>query len=256
MGLTLDNYIPLLYVIAILHLPSVCFSQDYYVSSRATYYGSPDCLGTPTGACGYKAYGSTINGGEVSGVSRLFKNGTGCGACYQVRCKSPKCCSEDGTKVVVTDHGEGDNTDFILSTRAYTKLALPGLAEELLSYGVVDVEYKRIPCQYSGYNLMFKVHEHSRFPDYLSLVAIYQAGVSEITAVEIWQEDCQEWVCMRRAYGAVWDLPNPPRGQVEGAINVRIQVTGSSGSKWVQLRNLLPSAWKAGAAYDTAIQLD
>ncbi|CAI9290496.1 unnamed protein product [Lactuca saligna] len=72
--------------------------QDYYVSSRATYYGSPDCLGTPTGACGYKAYGSTINGGEVSGVSRLFKNGTGCGACYQVRCKSPKHCSENGVK--------------------------------------------------------------------------------------------------------------------------------------------------------------
>lgn len=36
------------------------------------------------GACGYKDYGKTINGGEVSGVSRLFKNGTGCGACYQV----------------------------------------------------------------------------------------------------------------------------------------------------------------------------
>lgn len=90
-------------------------------------------------------------------------------------------------KVVVTDHGEGDNTDFILSTRAYNKLALPGLAEALFSYGVVDVEYKRIPCQYSGYNLMFKVHEHSRFPDYLSLIPIYQAGVSEITAVEIWQ---------------------------------------------------------------------
>lgn len=105
----------------------------------------------------------------------------------QVRCKSPKCCSQDGAKVVVTDHGEGDNTDFILSVRAYAKLAVPGLAAELLSYGVVDVEYKRIPCQYPGNNLMFKVHEHSKFPQYLALVAIYQAGVSEITAVELWQ---------------------------------------------------------------------
>lgn len=90
-------------------------------------------------------------------------------------------------KVVVTDHGEGDNTDFILSVRAYTKLALPGLAAELISYGVVDIEYKRIPCQYPGYNLMFKVHEHSKFPQYLALIAIYQSGVSEITAVELWQ---------------------------------------------------------------------
>ncbi|KVH89758.1 Barwin-like endoglucanase [Cynara cardunculus var. scolymus] len=215
--LTLCHASLLLCVILIL-LPSPCFTQDSYISSRATFYGSPDCLGTPTGACGYKAYGSTINGGEVSGVSRLFRNGTGCGACYQVRCKSPKCCSEDGVKVVVTDHGEGDNTDFILSVRAYAKLALPGLAAELISYGVVDVEYKRIPCQYPGYNLMFK-------------------------------EEWQEWRCMRRAYGAVWDIPNPP----EGALNLRFQV---SGSKWVQLKSLIPSDWKAGATYDTAVQLD
>ncbi|KAL8242464.1 hypothetical protein R6Q59_012766 [Mikania micrantha] len=246
--LTLGNYINLLCVIIIL-LPSLCYCQDYYVSSRATYYGSPDCYGTPSGACGYKEYGSTINGGEVTGVSKLFKNGTGCGACYQVRCKYSQHCSEDGTKVVVTDHGEGDNTDFVLSARAYNKLALPGQAEILFSYGVVDIEYKRISCQYPGYSLMFKVHEHSRFPQYLALIPIYQAGVTEITAVELWQEDCKEWKGMRRAYGAVWDMPNPP----EGAINLRFQV---SGSKWVQLKSLIPSEWKAGATYNTAIQLD
>lgn len=248
-SLTLNHGSVFVCVIMIILLPSLCFSQDSYISSRAAFYGSPDCLGSPTGACGYKDYGSTINGGDVSGVSRLFKNGTGCGACYQVRCKSSKCCSQDGVKVVVTDHGVGDNTDFILSVRAYTKLALPGLAAELLSYGVVDVEYKRIPCQYPGYNLMFKVHEHSKFPKYLALVAIYQAGVSEITAVELWQEEWKEWRCMRRAYGAVWDIPNPP----EGALSLRFQV---SGSKWVQLQNVIPSDWKAGATYDTAVQLD
>lgn len=88
---------------------------------------------------------------------------------------------------MVTDYGEGDNTDFILSLRAYSKLALPNMAAELFSYGVVDIDYRRIPCQHSGYNLMFKVHEHSRFPEYLALVPIYQAGVNDITAVELWQ---------------------------------------------------------------------
>ena len=29
-------------------LPALCYSQDYFVRSRATYYGSPDCLGTPS----------------------------------------------------------------------------------------------------------------------------------------------------------------------------------------------------------------
>ena len=37
------------------------------------------------GACGYGEFGRDINNGEVSGVSsRLWNNGTGCGACYQV----------------------------------------------------------------------------------------------------------------------------------------------------------------------------
>lgn len=40
-----------------------------------------DALG---GACGFGEYGRTVNDANVAGVSRLYKNGTGCGACYQV----------------------------------------------------------------------------------------------------------------------------------------------------------------------------
>jgi hypothetical protein len=89
--------------------------------------------------------------------------------------------------VVVTDYGEGDKTDFILSPRAYARMAHPNMAVELIAYGVVDVEFRRIPCRYSGYKLMFKVHEHSRYPDYLAIILLYQAGQNEILAVELWQ---------------------------------------------------------------------
>ncbi|XP_059657661.1 expansin-like B1 [Cornus florida] len=251
MGFAL-KYCCLLFSVMVL-LPALCYSdQDYFVSSRATFYGSPDCLGTPTGACGYSEYGRTVNGGEVTGVSRLYRNGTGCGACYQVRCKVPKLCTDDGVKVVVTDHGEGDHTDFVLSARAYTRLAFPNMAAELLAYGVVDIEYQRIPCRYPGYKLMFKVHENSRFPEYLALVALYQAGINEITAVELWQEDCKEWRGMRRAYGAVWDMANPPKG----GLDLRFQVNGYAGVKWMPLRNVIPGDWKAGVVYETGIQLN
>lgn len=66
------------------------------------------------------------------------------------------------------------------------------------------------------------------------------------------QEDCQEWRGMRRAFGAVFDTANPPSGE----INLRFQVSGSAGVYWVQSKNAIPSDWKAGAAYDTDIQLD
>ncbi|PNX74426.1 expansin b1-like protein, partial [Trifolium pratense] len=157
---------------------------------RATYYGSPDCYGTPRGACGFGEYGRTVNDGSVAGVSKLWKNGSGCGACYQVRCKIPQYCDENGATVVVTDYGEGDRTDFIMSSRGYSKLGRNADASaELFKYGVVDIEYKRVPCMYSGYNIVAQVHEHSKKPDYFAVVVLYVNGMYDVNAVEMWQVD-------------------------------------------------------------------
>lgn len=93
---------------------------------------------------------------------------------------------------MVTDYGEGDNTDFILSPRAYGRMAVPDKSAQLYSYGVVDVEYRRVPCRYSNYNLMFKVHEHSRNPHYIAIVILYAAGQNEILSVEVWRVRIQK----------------------------------------------------------------
>ncbi|KAL3817972.1 hypothetical protein ACJIZ3_003877 [Penstemon smallii] len=230
-----------------------CNGEDGFIYSRATFYGSPECLGSPRGACGYGEYGRTVNNGEVSGVSRLYRNGSGCGACYQVRCTIPTHCSEQGTKLVVTDFGVGDHTDFVLSLGAYSNLARPNMAAELYAYGVVGIEYRQIPCQYAS-NLVLKVHDRSKFPSYFAVVPLYQGGVYDITAVEVWLEDCKEWRGMRRPFGAVFDMENPPIG----ALNLRLQVTSytSGDVKLVQLPTLIPADWKAGVAYDTALQLN
>ncbi|KAE8724137.1 hypothetical protein F3Y22_tig00010865pilonHSYRG00014 [Hibiscus syriacus] len=134
---------------------TLCYSQDDFVKTRPTYYGSPDCLGTP----------------------------------------------------MVTDYGEGDNTNFILSPRAYCRLAQSDKAGELYAYGVVEVEYKRIPSYYGGYKLQFKA-------------------------------DCKEWIDMRRAYGAVFDMTSPPSS---GYVSLRFQVSRSAGVYWVEASNALPS---------------
>ena len=107
----------------------------------------------------------------------------------QVRCKIQQYCDKYGAFVVVTDYGEGDRTDFIMSPRAYARLGSnPDASTELFKYGVVDVEFKRVPCRYApGYNILLKVHEHSKKPEYIAIVLLYAAGQNDITAVEFWQ---------------------------------------------------------------------
>jgi len=91
--------------------------------------------------------------------------------------------------VVVTDYGEGDRTDFILSTRAYAKMAKPDdyQTKQLFAYGVVEVEFRRVPCRYPGQNLLVSVSEHSRNPSYLAVILLYVGGKDDVIAAEYWQ---------------------------------------------------------------------
>ncbi|XP_062093438.1 expansin-like B1 [Humulus lupulus] len=234
----------------------VLLCASTFTDSRATYYGTPDGYGTPSGACGFGEYGRVVNNGYVSAVSRaLYKDGAGCGACYKVRCKNPQLCSYNGVDVVVTDYGEGDRTDFILSPRAFSSLALPNADKELFNYGVVEVEYTRISCKYPGFKdqVSYKINENGNYPYYLALSVLYVSGQNDITAVELWQEDTKQWKPMRRAYGAVWDMTNPP---TRGPITLRFQATTSLGyTYWVRSANAIPKVWKAGATYKATVKL-
>ncbi|KAL6985826.1 hypothetical protein U1Q18_019198 [Sarracenia purpurea var. burkii] len=60
--------------------------SDCFTHSRAAYYPNSDQQGTDSeaGACGFGSFGATINGGDVSAASDLYRDGVGCGACYQV----------------------------------------------------------------------------------------------------------------------------------------------------------------------------
>lgn len=90
--------------------------------------------------------------------------------------------------MVVTDTGSaiGRGTDFVLSYGAFVKLARTNKGKLLVALGVIDAEYKRVPCQYPGTTVKVMVHEKSRYPGYLAIVFLYQDGQSDITAVQIY----------------------------------------------------------------------
>ncbi|KAH0646455.1 hypothetical protein KY284_034339 [Solanum tuberosum] len=141
------------------------------------------------GACGFGTFGATINGGDVSAASDLYRDGLGCGACYQVRCTNSNYCSENGVNVVITDHGASDSTDFILSQRAFSRMAqTKDAAASLLSLGNVGIEYRRVSCSYPNKNITFKIDESSDNPYYLAFVIWYQQGNTDISAVQLCED--------------------------------------------------------------------
>ncbi|OIV94106.1 hypothetical protein TanjilG_05486 [Lupinus angustifolius] len=225
-------------------------STDCFVQSRAAYYPNSEVNGTDVGACGFGSFGATINGGDVSAASDLYRNGVGCGACYQVRCTNSAYCSSNGVTVVITDQGSGDNTDFILSKRAFGGMAqTPDKATSLLALGVTDIEYRRYPNK----NITVKIVESSSNPHFLAFVIWFQQGKRDITAVQLCESE--NFVCklLDRSHGAVWTSTSPPNGP----LSLRMLFSDEEGQEtWVVPVNDIPQDWIAGETYDSGVQVD
>lgn len=110
--------------------------------TKVAYFSKASALSS--GACGYGSLALGFYGGHLAaGVPSLFKDGAGCGACFQIRCKNTTLCSRAGTTVILTDLNRNNQTDFVLSSRAFTAMANKGMGQQILKLGLVDVEYKR-----------------------------------------------------------------------------------------------------------------
>ncbi|KMT01284.1 hypothetical protein BVRB_9g213010 [Beta vulgaris subsp. vulgaris] len=216
--------------------------------SKATYTGS---LFT-SGSCGYGPLALNFNGGLLAaGQPSLYKEGAGCGACFKVRCKHPGLCRSQGTTVMLADSHGDSSRDFVLNKKAMITMANKGHSENLLKLGVVDIEYKRVPCYYRG-NLALRVEEASNKPYYLAIKILYQGGQTEITAVDVAMVGSRNWNPMRRTHGAVWDAQK----MLSGPLKFRFLVnSGFYYRKYYETRYVLPSNWRSGVTYDAGIQI-
>ncbi|MFS8029975.1 putative rlpA-like protein, double-psi beta-barrel [Helianthus anomalus] len=225
-------------------------SSGAFIHSRAGYYPNSEEKGSETGRCGYGSFGAMINYGDVAAASDLYRDGVGCGACYQVKCTNVKDCSDEGVTVVITDQGSSDRTDFIMSQKAFRKMAQNSYAaSSLLSQGIVDIEYRSYPKS----NITIKIDESSDYPYYLAFVIWYQQGQKDITAVQLCETNNFNCKLLDRSYGSVFTTTSPP----SGPLSLRMLFSGEDGDeKWVVPVNAIPENWKKGAVYDTGVQVE
>ncbi|GAB4834672.1 Expansin-like B1 [Ancistrocladus abbreviatus] len=248
-------YLPICLLLLMGRIANAETCSDCFVHSRATYYPSSGENGTASGACGFGSFGAAVNGGDVSAASDLYRNGTGCGACYQVRCINGSYCSDNGVTVVITDQGSGDHTDFILSSRAFSKMAqTTEAAASLLAFGVVDIEYRRVSCSYPNKNITFKIDESSSNPSYLAFVIYYQQGEKDITAVQLCETQSFTCKLLERSHGAVWTTTSPPTGPL--SIRMLFSDDDYADDAWLVPVNNIPQDWKPGDVYDSGVQVN
>ncbi|KAL4340344.1 hypothetical protein GQ457_08G023250 [Hibiscus cannabinus] len=228
-------------------------SEYDWSPAGATWYGSPTGPGTDGGACGYgnsvsqPPFSSLVSAGGPS----LYKSGKGCGACYEVKCTSNSACSGGPVTVVITDECPGcvsESVHFDLSGTSFGAMAKSGQAQNLRNAGVLQIQYRKVECNYPGTNIAFHVDSGSN-PYYFSTLTEYEDGDGQLASVDLKQAHSASWQPMQQSWGALWKLNSG--SQLQAPFSIRL--TSLENGKTVVASDVIPAGWQPGKTYRSVV---
>lgn len=232
--------------------------NEQWMAGHATWYGEPLGEGSSGGACGYTKLADTPYGPKIAaGNDPIFQGGSGCGACFEVKCNYPSCKSEP-TRIIITDQCPGgtycstSQPAFDLSGAAISDMAVSGKDGELRNIGLYDILYKRVPCEYPNQNIAFQVDAGSS-AFWLSLLVKYMGGPGDIESVEIRTTGSSSFQPAKHNWGASWMLINTSGQPFKGPYDVKI-VSKLNGHT-VIAEKAIPEFFEPGKLYESNVQM-
>ncbi|CAL4932205.1 unnamed protein product [Urochloa decumbens] len=226
-----------------------------WLSAKATWYGAPNGAGPDDngGACGFKHTNQYPFMSMTScGNQPLFKDGQGCGACYQIKCtnKNNPACSGQPKTVMITDmnYYPVAKYHFDLSGTAFGALARPGLNDRLRHAGIIDIQFRRVPCDNRGLTINFHVEQGSNAV-YLAVLVQYANREGTVSRMDLLESGSRRWTPMRRSWGSVWRLDSNHPLRAPFSLRVR----GESRRTLVAY-NVIPANWRADTDYRSYVQ--
>lgn len=232
-------------------------SESDWSPAGATWYGSPTGAGSDGGACGFGGaveeapFSALISAGGPS----LYKSGKGCGACYQVKCTQNPECSGNPVTVVITDECPGgpcvsESVHFDLSGTAFGAMAISGKADQLRNAGVLQIQHRRVQCNYPGVRIAFHVDSGSN-PNYFATLIEYEDGDGDLASVDLKQalDSSDSWLPMQRSWGAVWKLNYG--STLRAPFSLRL--TAAESAKTLVANQVIPAGWQPGQTYRSLV---
>nr|CAB3495293.1 unnamed protein product [Digitaria exilis] len=224
--------------------------------ARATWYGRRNGAGPDNngGGCGYSHTNEApFNSMTTCGNQPLFLDGKGCGACYQIRCtsKNNPACSGEAKTVIITDVNYDTKVapyHFDLSGTAFGAMAKPGLNDKLRNAGILDIQFRRVPCDYKGQQVKFHVMGGCN-PFYFAVIVYFAGSDGAVVQVDIKEANSQTWSPLYESWGAVWRID--PGHPLKAPLSLRVR---TDDNKVLLANNVIPVNWRGNSDYRTVAQ--